>query len=427
MHFLEILIKKRNGRKLSPGEINYTVSNYTAGNIPDYQMAAWLMAVYFRGLDEQETAALTAAMAGSGQILKVAPGRGAFIDKHSTGGVGDGTSLVLAPLVAAAGVPVLMVSGRGLGHTGGTLDKLESVPGLRTDLTAARALRQVRCIGVAMIGQTAQLAPADKKIYALRDATGTVENISLICASILSKKIAVGIKGLVLDVKCGNGAFMKDFPGACKLAGLLMKIGRARGLKSKVLVTDMNQPLGNAIGNSLEIAQALEVLQGRGPDDFRELTLALGAEMLILGKKAKDKQTAITVLSRLLSTGQALNKFREMIKAQGGKIDKLPSAKYKTSILAKKGGYIRSFDTCAIGLTATLLGAGRQTKEDRVDPAAGIWLNKKLGDRVVPGEVLGEFHYNRTLPLKAIEQRFVQAITIGSDRPTVKPLIMERW
>ena len=424
MHTLDIIIKKRDGHILTPGEIKQLVQGYTCGCISDYQMAAFLMAVYFRDLNLQETVALTREMSQSGERLDLRTIPGIVVDKHSTGGVGDGVSLVLAPLVAAAGVPVLMMSGRGLGHTGGTLDKLESIPGMRTSLPGGQAVRQVRAIGVAMIGQTGELAPADKKIYALRDATGTVESRSLICASILSKKIAAGISGLVLDVKCGCGAFMADMAEARELAGILIKVGKANGLKIKALITDMDQPLGNAIGNSLEIVQAIEVLQDRGPADFRDLTLALGAEMLILGKKAKDKQTAMTILSRLLSNGQAMDKFREMVKAQGGRIDRLPKAKHKTNVLARRSGYLYRCHTREIGLAASLLGAGRQTKEDRIDPAAGIWLRKKPGDKIKRGELLAEFYYSNKACLGEAKQRFLDACEIRPVKPKLRPLIL---
>jgi pyrimidine-nucleoside phosphorylase len=424
MHMLDIIIKKRDGHSLTMEEIKQLVQGYTSGQVNDYQMAAFLMAVYFRGLSLGETAALTGAMARSGQRLDLRAVPGIVVDKHSTGGVGDGISLVLAPLVAAAGVPVLMMSGRGLGHTGGTLDKLESIPGLRTSLSGSQAVKQVQAIGVAMIGQTGELAPADKKIYALRDATGTVENISLICASILSKKIAAGISGLVLDVKCGCGAFMADMAAARELAGILVKVGEANGLKLRALITDMDQPLGNAVGNSLEIVQALEILQDRGPKDFRELTLALGAEMLILGKKAKNKRAAIAILSRLLSNGQALAKFREMIKEQGGKINMLPEAKHKSSILARQSGYLYRFNTREIGLAASLLGAGRHTKEDQIDPAAGIWLQKKLGEKISRGELLAEFYYGDKTCLGEAKRRFLEACEIRPVKPKLRPLIL---
>jgi pyrimidine-nucleoside phosphorylase len=423
MNALEIITKKRNGQRLSPAEIKYFIDGYTCGQIPDYQAASFLMAVYFQGMDLPETVALTAAMAHSGKTLKLAGIPGLVIDKHSTGGVGDGISLALAPLVAAAGLPVLMMSGRGLGHTGGTLDKLSSIPGFRTALTSRQALQQVRKIGVAMIGQTAELAPADKKIYALRDATGTVENISLICASILSKKIAAGIDGLVLDIKCGNGAFMPTFAAAKKLAKTLITVGRKNGLRIKALITDMNQPLGKAIGNSFEISQAIDILKGQGPADFTALTLALGAEMLVLGRKAGSVKEAEKILRGLIANGQALERFYCLVQAQGGKINQLPVAKHELVIKAPAQGYIYSMDTREIGLAATLLGAGRQKKEDTIDHSAGIILHQKIGDMVRAQEPLATLYYNRVLPIKEIKNRFSAAIHISKTKPAKQPLI----
>ncbi|MDD5491444.1 MAG: thymidine phosphorylase [bacterium] len=426
MNVVEIITKKRNGKKLSITEIKYLVDGYTRGTIPDYQLAAFLMAVYFRGMGLAETTALTDAMACSGKILNLKSLKGRIIDKHSTGGVGDGISLVLAPLVAAAGMPVLMMSGRGLGHTGGTLDKLASIPGFRTTLTSQEAVRQVQKIGVAMIGQTLELAPADKMIYALRDATGTVENISLICASILSKKIAAGIDGLVLDVKCGNGAFMPDFAAAKKLVRTLLAVSHKKGLKIKVLITDMNQPLGNAVGNSLEIIQAIEVLQGKGPVDFTELTLALGAEMLILGKKAGNTREAIKILQDLIINGQALDRFYLLVKAQGGKVHQLPKAKSTLEIKTSASGYVGGMDTREIGLVAAMLGAGRQKKEDAIDYSAGIILHKKIGDMLRPGDSLASIYYNNAaISINEIKSRFRAAIRIKKTKPVRQSLIYQ--
>ncbi|MBI5554714.1 MAG: thymidine phosphorylase [Elusimicrobia bacterium] len=423
MKALEIITKKRDGWKLSAAEINFLVAGYTTGLIPDYQMASFLMAVYFQGLDFQETVSLTAAMARSGNVLPLKDLKRMVIDKHSTGGVGDGISLALAPLVAAAGLPVLMMSGRGLGHTGGTLDKLESIPGFRTDLSSTRALNQVKKIGLAMIGQTTEFAPADKKIYALRDATGTVENISLICASILSKKIAAGIDGLVLDVKCGNGAFIPSFAAAKKLARTLIIIGKKNGLKIKALITDMNQPLGKAIGNSLEIAQALEVLRGNGPADFEELTLRLGAEMMVLGKKTNNISAAKQRLQTLIHNGQALSKFYQLVKAQGGDLARIPVAKHKVEINSPWKGYLFSMNTKEIGLVATLLGAGRQRKEDSIDHSAGIILHKKLGDPLRLGEPLATLYYHQAIPIDELKKRFIKAVKSKAIKPKNRPLI----
>ncbi|MDD5258784.1 MAG: thymidine phosphorylase [bacterium] len=423
MSVLETIIRKRNGQRLSAGEIKELIDGYSCGDILDYQMASFLMAVYFQGMSLSETIALTEAMAHSGKTLHLTGLKGMVIDKHSTGGVGDGISLALAPLVAAAGLPVLMMSGRGLGHTGGTLDKLASIPGFRTALTSRQALRQVRKIGVAMIGQTAELAPADKKIYALRDATGTVENISLICASILSKKIAAGIDGLVLDVKFGNGAFMPNYAAAKQLTQVLITVGKKNGLKIKALVTDMNQPLGNAVGNSLEISQAIEVLKGEGPADFMTLTLALGAEMLVLGKKAGNVKEAEQILRGLIPTGQALDKFYCLVKTQGGKINQLPVAKHKLVIKAPVSGYIYSMSTREIGLVATMLGAGRQKKEDLIDYSAGILLHKKIGDPIQAGDLVATMYYNKAGIVPELKKRLLAAIVIRKTKPARHPLI----
>ncbi len=423
MSVLESIIRKRNGQRLSAVEIRQLVDGYTRGDIPDYQMASFLMAVYFQGMSLPETIFLTEAMAHSGKTLKLTGLKGLVIDKHSTGGVGDGISLVLAPLVAAAGSPVLMMSGRGLGHTGGTLDKLASIPGFKSKLTSKQALRQVRKIGIAMIGQTAELAPADKKIYALRDATGTVESLSLICASILSKKIAAGIAGLVLDVKCGNGAFMSNFAAAKKLADTLALIGKKIGLPVQALITDMNQPLGRAIGNSLEIRQAIEVLQGNGPVDFVTLTLALGAEMLVMGRKADTVKEAKQILQTLIANGQALEVFYRMIKNQGGEINRLPVAKHQLLVKAPATGYVHKMNTREIGMVATMLGAGRQKKEDTIDYSAGILLSKKIGDPVQAGETLAALHYSRAIVVRELKKRFLAAVNIRDTKPAMHPLI----
>lgn len=423
MNVLELITKKRDGLVLTSAEIGYLIKNYTAGKIPDYQMAAFLMAVYLQQIDQSETAALTHSMAHSGRVLSLKKIRRIVIDKHSTGGVGDGISLVLAPLVAAAGVPVLMMSGRGLGHTGGTLDKLESILGFRTNLSAAEAMKQLQQIGIVMIGQTREMAPADRKIYALRDATATVENAGLICASILSKKIAAGIDGLVLDVKCGSGAFMTDLESAICLARLLVKVGCENGLKMKALITDMNQPLGRVVGNSLEIEQAITVLQNKGPQDFIELTLVLGAQMLMMAQKAKTVTQARSILKELLESSQALNKFYQLIESQGGQMANLPKAKHRVKIKSSQSGYLNKINTKEVGLCAVLLGAGRLKKEDKIDPGAGIILNKKLGEKIDRGDVLAELCFNQVENLNALRNRFIRAYEIKAAKPKSTPLI----
>lgn len=390
----ELIREKRDGGRLSDAAIDFLVSAYTRGEIPDYQFAAFLMAVYFRGMDFKETAHLTRAMLNSGKRLDLAAIKKFKIDKHSTGGVGDKVSLVLAPLVACCGICVPMISGRGLGHTGGTLDKLESIPGFRTDLTVRQMTGQLKKIGVAMVGQTGEIAPADKKIYALRDVTATVESIPLICASIISKKLAAGLDGLVLDVKFGSGAFVKDYRSAKILGRALVRTGRTAGLKTIAILTDMNNPLGHYIGNGIEVMEAIEALKGRGPADLMAVTMALGEAMLeIAGVKDGGK-----LLAAKIAAGEALAKFRDIIRLQGGDprvlddYSRLPAARKAMMVAAGRRGWVQAIDNFAVGSALIALGGGRLKKEDRIDHGCGFRIYKKIGDRVKKGDVLIEIY-----------------------------------
>ena len=397
---VDILRKKRDGQELSPAEIEYLVRTYTSGEIPDYQVSAWLMAVILRGLTRAETSVLTDAMLRSGDVIDLSEFPVKKVDKHSTGGVGDKTSLVLAPLVAAGGLIVPMISGRGLGHTGGTLDKLESIPGFNVNLTVPEFRSVLKACGCAMIGQTSEIAPADRKLYALRDVTATVESPYLICASIMSKKLAEGIDALVLDVKTGSGAFMKKEEDAVFLAELMVETGERMGKAVVALITNMDQPLGTRVGNSLEVIEVLEVLHGRGPDDLRELCLELAAWMFHLGGAVSTVAQGKLEAEQLLVSGKALGKFRQMVALQGGDVgalddpDKLPRAKYTHDVNSPKDGYVVAMDCEAVGTACVVLGGGRGKKEDAVDPAVGIVLHRKVGDRVAIGEPLCTVHSN---------------------------------
>jgi pyrimidine-nucleoside phosphorylase len=427
----DLIQKKRDGGELAADEIDWLVQGFTSGEIPDYQVSAFLMAVFFRGMSADETAALTMAMVHSGETLDLSAIRGTKVDKHSTGGVGDKTSLVLIPLVAAAGAPVAKLSGRGLGHTGGTLDKLESIPGFTTELSAEAFVSQVNRIGCAIAGQTADLVPADKKLYALRDVTATVDSIPLIAASVMSKKIAAGSDGIVLDVKTGSGAFMKTLEGARDLATTMVAIGNRAGRRTVAAISDMDQPLGYAVGNALEVREAIETLAGEGPEDVRTLCVALGAQMLLLAGITKTEDDAAGRLERLLSGGGALDKFKDMVRAQRGDPasvehpERLPQAPVTVPVPAPVAGVVTSIDAGRIGLAAMGLGAGRVRKEDKIDPAVGIVLRKKAGGSVSKGEALAHIHArdrgraDQTLPL-------VQAAyTIGHTAPRARQLIHE--
>jgi pyrimidine-nucleoside phosphorylase/thymidine phosphorylase len=397
---IDVIRKKRDGGELSRNEIESLVNSYTRGDIPDYQMSAWLMAVVLRGMTRAETAALTDAMLRSGEVLDLSALPAKKVDKHSTGGVGDKTSLVLAPLAAAAGVMVPMISGRGLGHTGGTLDKLEAIPGFDVNLPVAQFRRVLETCGCAMIGQTAEIAPADRKLYALRDVTGTVESPYLICASIMSKKLAEGIDALVLDVKTGSGAFMKSEKDAVFLAELMVETGERMGKQMVALITDMDQPLGSMIGNALEVVEVVEVLRGEGPEDLRQLCLELAGWMLHLGGVADTVAEGKKQSEKLIASGEALDKFRQMVALQGGDLraiddpKKLPQAQHTMILSSPKKGYLAALQCEQVGTACVILGGGRERKEDSVDPAVGIVLHKKVGDPVSSGEALATIYYN---------------------------------
>ncbi len=397
---IDVIRKKRDGGELSGNEIESLVNAYTRGDIPDYQVSAWLMAVVLRGMTRAETAALTDAMLRSGEVLDLSRLLGKKVDKHSTGGVGDKTSLVLAPLAAAAGVVVPMISGRGLGHTGGTLDKLEAIPGFNVNLPVAQFHRVLETCGCAMIGQTAEIAPADRKLYALRDVTGTVESPYLICASIMSKKLAEGINALVLDVKTGSGAFMKSEKDAAFLAELMVETGERMGKRVVALITDMDQPLGNMIGNALEVVEVVEVLRGEGPEDLRQLCLELAGWMLLLGGVSVTAASGKEQSEKLIASGKALDKFRQMVELQGGDprtvddLKRLPQAEHTMTLSSPRNGYLASLQCEQVGSACVILGGGRERKEDSVDPAVGIVLHKKVGDAVSVGEPLATIYYN---------------------------------
>ena len=427
---IDVIRKKRDGGELSRSEIESLVNAYTTGDIPDYQVSAWLMAVVLRGMTRAETAALTDAMLRSGEVLDLSSLSAKKVDKHSTGGVGDKTSLVLAPLAAAAGVAVPMISGRGLGHTGGTLDKLEAIPGFNVNLPVAQFRRVLESCGCAMIGQTAEIAPADRKLYALRDVTGTVESPYLICASIMSKKLAEGIDALVLDVKTGSGAFMKSEEDAAFLAELMVETGERMGKQVVALITDMDQPLGCMIGNALEVVEVVDVLRGEGPEDLRQLCLELAGWMLHLGGVSATVAEGKMRSEKLISSGKALEKFRKMVELQGGDprvIDdpkKLPQAQHTMKISSPRGGYLASLQCEQIGTACVVLGGGRERKEDSVDPTVGIVLHQKVGDAISAGEPLATIYYNAETRAARARQLLVESYRID-DSPAheKRPLI----
>ncbi|GAX91861.1 pyrimidine-nucleoside phosphorylase [Effusibacillus lacus] len=400
MRMYDLIRKKRDGETLSKREIEYIVRGFTDGLIPDYQMAALAMAIYFRGMDSRETADLTMAMAASGEMVDLSSIEGVKVDKHSTGGVGDTTTLVLAPLVAAAGVPVAKMSGRGLGHTGGTIDKLESIPGFSVELTEEQFVQNVNTMKLALIGQTGEIAPADKKLYALRDVTATVDTIPLIASSIMSKKLAAGADAIVLDVKTGEGAFMKTQEGSFSLAKAMVDIGTQLGRKTIAVVSDMNQPLGYAIGNALEVKEAIDTLQGRGPGDLEELCLELGSHMLVLAGRVPDQDAAKDLLRELIASGAGLEALKRFVQAQGGdpsvidQPERLPQAKRFEPFLAGEDGYVSYIHAEVVGTCAMMLGAGRERKDSVIDLAVGIVLKKKVGDPVKKGEPLAILHVN---------------------------------
>ncbi|WP_434564605.1 pyrimidine-nucleoside phosphorylase [Thermoanaerobacterium thermosaccharolyticum] len=400
MRMYDLIMKKRDGGTFTKDEIDFIISSYTKDYIPDYQMSALLMAIYFNGMTNEETANLTMAMAHSGDVLDLSEIKGIKVDKHSTGGVADTTTLVLAPLVAACGAPVAKMSGRGLGHTGGTIDKLESIPGMRVELSEREFIDNVNKHGIAVVGQSSNLTPADKKLYALRDVTATVDSIPLIASSIMSKKIASGADGIVLDVKVGRGAFMKDIESAKKLANLMVEIGNSVGRKTVAHVTNMDEPLGLAIGNSLEVVEAIDVLKGNGSKDLLDVCMVLGADMLTIAGVAKDTDKAKKMLKEALTSGKALDKFKEFISAQGGdarivdNISLLPQAKYVEAWIADEDLYIKDLYALDLGLIAMKLGAGRSTKEDSIDLSVGIMLGGKIGDIVRKGDPIATIYAN---------------------------------
>ena len=427
---VDLIRKKRDQGESSREEIVGLVEGYTSGQIPDYQAAAWLMATVIRGLTRAETAALTDAMLRSGEVLDLSDFAASKVDKHSTGGVGDKTSLVLAPVAAAGGLVVPMISGRGLGHTGGTLDKLEAIPGFNVNLSVADFRRVLHACGCCMIGQTAEIAPADRKLYALRDVTGTVESPYLICASIMSKKLAEGIDALVLDVKTGSGAFMKKEKDAVFLAELMVETGLLMGKKMAALLTDMDQPLGCYVGNSLEVAEVLDILQGEGPNDLRELCLELAGWMFHLGGVVPSVAEGKSKAAQLIKSGKALDRFRQMVELQGGDAhvidhpERLPRAQHTIDVSAHRAGYVSAIECESVGTACVVLGGGREKKEDSVDPAVGIVLHKKVGDRVTPGETLCVIHYNSEARMQRAKSLLERSYRIADAPPAqARPLI----
>ena len=431
MRTVDLIQRKRDGEELAPEEIDFLIDGYTGGDIPDYQIASFLMAVYFSGMSDREISRLTECMLRSGETVDLSGIPGVKVDKHSTGGVGDKTSLIVAPLAAAAGVVVPMMSGRGLGHTGGTLDKLESIPGFRTDLTKEEFTRQLGEIGLAFIGQSDRLAPADRKLYALRDVTATVESIPLISSSIMSKKLAEGVDALVLDVKVGSGAFMKKQVDARRLAQAMVGIGRRMDKKVQALITDMNQPLGYAVGNALEVMEASQTLQNAGPADLTKLSLELAARMIHLGKKAGSLDDARRLAEQHLVDGSGYRKFKQAVAAQGGnaqaldKFELLPNATGMREITSPRGGYVTSIDAEDIGVASNMIGAGRDTKEDSIDPAVGVILEVKAGEKVDAGSVLCRLYYTREDRVEEAAEMVEDAFKISAAKPDERELILE--
>jgi pyrimidine-nucleoside phosphorylase len=428
---VDLIIKKRDGQQLTRDEIRWLISGYVAGTVPDYQMSAWAMAVLLRGMDDAETANLTLAMAESGDMLDLHDIAPLTVDKHSTGGVGDKTSLVLGPMCAAIGLPVAKMSGRGLGFSGGTLDKLESIPGFRIDLTPAEFRRAVVEIGLVIAGQSANLAPADKQLYALRDVTGTVDSIPLIAASVMSKKLAAGADCIVLDVKAGRGAFMKTVDEARELARTMVNIGHANGRKVAAAISSMEQPLGRAIGNAVEVREAVATLQGQGPDDLTELCLVLGTQLALLAGRVETEEAGRSLLRATLDDGTAWAKFRAFIAHQGGELaavdhpERLAVAAYQEPILANGDGYIAAIDSLALGMIASELGAGRQHKADQIDPSVGIVLELKAGTPVRRGETLAILHARSKSDVEQVRERLEDAWTIAQDVVRASPLVYE--
>ncbi len=431
MRMYDLIMKKRNGGTLTREELTYMIHEYAVGTIPDYQMSAMLMAIYFKGMNDEETAMLTDAMAHSGDMVDLSAIKGMKVDKHSTGGVGDKTTLIVAPIVASCGVKVAKMSGRGLGHTGGTVDKLESIPGLQTAIPREEFFDIVNKTGVAVIGQSGNLAPADKKMYALRDVTATVESIPLIAASIMSKKLAAGSDAILLDVKTGSGAFMKSVEDAIELAKKMVAIGEHNHRRTVALITDMDSPLGNDIGNSMEVIEAIETLQGKGPKDLTEVCVQLAANMLYLADKGNRKD-CIKQVEEALESGRAFEKFIELVEAQSGDASYIRNpelfkkAQYEHQVRAEQSGYVTHINAEEVGITSVVLGAGRETKESLIDYSAGIRLLKKYGDKVQTGDVLGILYTDKKEALQEAKDMFAEAYTIGEAKPTTRPHIYAR-
>jgi pyrimidine-nucleoside phosphorylase len=429
---IDLIRKKRDGGALTAAEIGYLVDGSTDGSIPDYQMAAWLMAVVLRGMTREETAALTHAMLHSGEVLDLSFLPAKKVDKHSTGGVGDKTSLVLAPLVAAGGLFVPMISGRGLGHTGGTLDKLESIPGFRVGLPVPEFQRVLKACGCSMIGQTEQIAPADRKLYALRDVTGTVESPYLICASIMSKKLAEGTDALVLDVKTGSGAFMKKEEDAVFLAEIMVETGERMGKQMAALITDMNQPLGHMVGNALEVQECIDVLHGGGPEDLRELCLDLAAWMFYLGGASKTVAQGKQLSEEIIASGRAFARFRQMVELQGGDVSviddptRLPGTEHRVEVSSSRAGYVTAIACEQVGTACVILGGGRERKEDSVDPAVGIVIHKKIGDKVAKGESLCTIHCHSDAHAARAKTLLQESYQISDNAPGHKISMVHR-
>lgn len=433
MRTIDLILKKRRGESLTFQEIEHLILGYTNGTVPDYQMAAWAMAVYFQGMDKRETADLTQVMLNSGGRIDLSAIDGVKVDKHSTGGVGDKTTLVLAPLVASVGVPVAKMSGRGLGHTGGTIDKLEAIPGFSVELSREAFVAQVNRIGLAITGQTGNLAPADKKLYALRDVTGTVDSLPLIASSVMSKKLAAGADAIVLDVKVGTGAFMKTEADAANLAQTMVDIGKKLNRSTVAVVSDMNQPLGFAVGNALEVAEAVATLKGEGPDDLTELCLELGSHMVVLAGQAENHEIAKARLAECIENGKALAKFKALIEAQGGDpkvVDDtghLPQSRWQHDVTAEADGIVARIDAEKIGLAAMVLGAGRNKKDDSLDLSVGVVLHKKIGDFVKRNEPLATVHYNDDARLSAAVKHLTEAYQLhGKNREVQQPPLVYR-
>lgn len=431
MRTLDLIYRKRDGEELSGDEISYLVEGYTRSEIPDYQMASFLMAVYFSGMTEREVSSLTESMIASGASLDLSDVPGPKVDKHSTGGVGDKTSLIAAPIAAAAGVIVPMMSGRGLGHTGGTLDKLEAIPGFRTNLTIAEFKAQLAKLGLAFMGQTDEVAPADGKLYALRDSTGTVEAIPLIASSIMSKKLAMGLDGLVLDVKVGSGAFMKKQIDARRLAQIMVGIGRRADKRVQALITDMNQPLGYAVGNALEVMEVSQTLLNAGPTDLTRLSLELAARMIFLAKIAKTTEEAREIAQARLLDGSGFQKFKQVIQAQGGnpqvleRFELLPNATGVREITSPRGGYVSGIDAQYIGQASSMIGAGRDTKESSIDPAVGVILEVKIGQKIEAGNVLCRIYHTNEERLEEAAEMIEDAFRISGAAPEQRDIILE--